>query len=54
MAKVEKGYIPAEYHEGPKALERFERTAKALFQVKKSDLKEPPKPTRKHKTASKD
>ncbi len=51
---MEKGYIPAEYHEGSKATERFERTARAIFQVKKSDLKEPPKPKRKRRTASKD
>ena len=43
-----------EYHEGPKVREDFERTMKALFKVKKADLKTPPKPKRKRKTAGKD
>jgi hypothetical protein len=43
-----------EYHEGPKVREDFERTMKALFQVKKADLKETPKPKRKRRTTSKD
>jgi hypothetical protein len=36
-----------EYIKGKKAREQFERTMTALFQVKKSDLKEKPKPERK-------
>jgi hypothetical protein len=37
-----------------KQRENFERTMAALFQVKKSELKEKPKPERKKKEASKD
>jgi hypothetical protein len=44
-----------EYHEGPKARENFEKGMAALFQVKKSELKEKPKPApKKRKKASKD
>jgi hypothetical protein len=41
-----------EYHEGPKALEHFNKTVAALFRVQKSEIK--PKPVRKPKKASKD
>jgi hypothetical protein len=34
-----------EYHEGPEALERFERGMAKLFQAPKSVVKEKPKPS---------
>jgi hypothetical protein len=43
-----------ECHEGPEALKRFEQGMTALFQVKKSDLKEKPKAERKQDTPGKD
>jgi hypothetical protein len=43
-----------EYHQGPKVREDFERTMKALFQVRKADLKTAPKPKRKRRATSKD
>jgi hypothetical protein len=42
-----------EYHEGPKALERFERGMTKLFQAPKNAVKEKPKPSPKRKKASK-
>jgi len=42
-----------EYHEGPKALERFEQGMTKLFQAPKSVVKENPKPSPKRKKASK-
>jgi len=42
-----------EYRKGPEIREEFERTMAALFQVKKSELKEKRKPALKKK-ASKD
>lgn len=36
------------------ARERFEKTMAALFQVKKTELKEKPKPVHKEKKSSKD
>jgi hypothetical protein len=47
--------VKHEYHEGTEARENFEKRMAALFQVKKSELKEKPKPTpKKRKIASKD
>ena len=43
-----------EYHEGPEALARFGQTMTALFRVPKEKVaKEPVKPVRKAKKASK-
>jgi hypothetical protein len=43
-----------EYHEGPEALARFGQTMTALFRVPKEKVaKEPAKPVRKAKKASK-
>jgi len=44
-----------EYHEGPKALENFEKTMTALFRAPKTVTakKETKKPTRKRRTPSK-
>ncbi|WP_175529162.1 hypothetical protein [Granulicella pectinivorans] len=43
-----------EYHEGPEALDRFEKTMTALFRVPKDGVeKEPVKPVRKPKKTSK-
>jgi hypothetical protein len=41
-----------EYHEGPKALDKFNKTVTELFRVPKSEIK--PKPVRKPKKDSKD
>jgi len=41
--------MKCEYDKGPNARENFERTMAALFQVKKADLKEKPKPAPKKK-----
>jgi hypothetical protein len=46
--------VKREYHEGPEALERFEKGMTKLFQAPKSSVKQKPKPTRKPKKASKD
>jgi len=43
-----------EYRKGQEEREKFERTMAALFQVKKSELKEKPKPEHKKSEASKD
>jgi len=43
-----------EYHEGPEALERFEKGMTKLFQAPKSSVKQKPKAVRKPKKASKD
>jgi len=45
--------MKCEFSEGKKARLQFEKTMAALFQVKKSELKEKPKPAPKKK-ASKD
>jgi hypothetical protein len=37
MAKVEKGYIPAEYHEGPKALKMFNEMMTQVFRAPKGN-----------------
>jgi len=42
------------YNNGPKVREKFERTMTALFRVKKSELKEKPKPERKQEKPGKD
>jgi hypothetical protein len=42
-----------EYHEGPKALERFEQGMTKLFQAPKNAVIEKPKPSRKRKKTSK-
>jgi hypothetical protein len=44
----------AEYQEGPKAKEDFERTMTALFNAPKSTPKAPKKPKRKPKNAHRD
>jgi hypothetical protein len=36
-----------EYHEGPKALEKFNETVTKLFRVPKSSVKSPAKPAKK-------
>jgi len=43
-----------EYHEGPKAREKFEKGMTALFRVTKTMLKERPKPVRKQDKPGKD
>jgi hypothetical protein len=43
-----------EYHEGPEALERFNKLATQLFRAPKSTPKKARKPVRKPKKASKD
>ncbi len=43
-----------EYHEGPKAREKFDKGMTKLFQVPKDAVKEKPKSKRKRKKASKD
>jgi hypothetical protein len=45
--------IKPEYHEGPEALERFEKTLTALFRVPKAVVSETVKPAAKPKKASK-
>ena len=45
--------MKTQHHEGKDTRTKFERTMTALFQVKKSELKEKPKPAPKKK-ASKD
>jgi len=42
------------YRQGAKERENFERTMTALFRVKKSELKEKPKPIRKQDKPGKD
>jgi|HubBroStandDraft_6_1064221.scaffolds.fasta_scaffold1841318_1 hypothetical protein len=47
--------MKTEYHEGPKARDNFEKGMTALFQVKKSELKDKPKAApKKRKKVSKD
>ena len=41
-----------EYHEGPEALDKFNKTVTSLFRVSKSEIK--PMPVRKPKKTSKD
>ena len=43
-----------EYHEGPKALEKFNKGMTKLFQTSKDAMKEKAKPKAKRKKASKD
>jgi hypothetical protein len=46
--------MKAEYHEGPKARETFDKGMTKLFQAQKKTAKENPKPKRKRKKTSKD
>jgi hypothetical protein len=47
--------LKPEYHEGPEALERFNRLATQVFRAPKTIVKDAPKPPkRKAKKASKD
>jgi hypothetical protein len=44
-----------EYHEGPEAVERFEKLGREIFRAPKTIIKEaPPKPIAKPKKTSKD
>jgi len=45
--------VKREYRKDPKVRDEFERTMRALFRVKKSELKEKPKPERKQDKSSK-
>lgn len=45
--------MKAEYHEGPEALEKFNKLATKLFRAPKPAAKETPKPAPKLKKASK-
>lgn len=45
--------MKAEYKEGPEAREKFERLAKAVFQVPKGPKKQPKKQVSRRKTSGK-
>lgn len=47
------GILKHEYHEGPDALEKFNKLATKLFRASKPAAKETPKPAPKPKKASK-
>lgn len=45
-------HIEPQMTEGPEAFERFRKAMKAIVSVKKADVIDPPKPSRKKKQSS--